>query len=982
MSKRNLLFSAALPLMSLAFASAAFAQQAAPIATTPVADVESEDTGEEIVVTGTRITNPNLVSATKILSIGGQEIQDRQAIAVEELLRQLPGIVPSVGPGVNNGNGGAQTINLRGLGTNRNLVLIDNRRIVPFGLGGVVDTNLLPLGLIERADIVTGGASSTYGADAITGVVNFVTRKNFEGVDAQNSVRISQQGDGLTYRSDLTLGANFSEGKGNVTLGIAYQNQNPVLQGDRDIGAVGFSSGVLNRTGIPSQQGSGTAVPVNISTGSGPNTIPFVAINPATGVIGTTTSDFNFNPLNLFQTPVERFNIFAQGHYELTPKVEFFTQAFFTRSSVRSQLAPTGTFTNTYQLPLSNAFLPVAARNQICLANNISQAACDLAGAALTTANPNYREVPAILARRFVEQGPRFNQFNTNVFQIQAGLRGDLSPTWSWEISGEYGESNLVNTSGGGASFSRAQQALRATNPNTCLSTANGCVPLNLFGAEGSITQAQLGFIGVQTSVTTNTQFVQAIANLNGDLGAFKSPFSKTPIGLSTGLEFRQFGANTAGDFLSQQAGEVLGAGGAAPIVVGGTNVIEGYVETIAPLIEDVFLIKKLTIEAGTRVSSYNSTGLSTTWKAGSTWAITDNYRLRGVFQRAVRSPNIAELFSPVQTVLNNLAADPCAGAISPAVAALCIAQGAPAGSIGQIINPIAGQLNVTTGGNPDVDVERASTVTVGLQASPGFIPNLSFSLDYFNISVRDAITAPAVGDIISGCFSTTLNPSLAFNASCALISRNSLNGSLNGSPADTRGVILAQSNLGRINTTGLDWSVSYNHGLGGLGNLAWFINGTYTFENRFQATPASVDRECIGFYSNNCDNLQPQLQFNQRATWSINRFDVSIQHRFISAVFVEPLANPVRLTGALAGTPTFQPAFSNINARNYFDLTLRARIFSGLDASLVIDNLINTDPPFVGSTIGSTAFNTGNTYPTVYDTIGRRFTMALRARF
>ena len=191
---------------------------------------------EEVVVTGTRISNPNLTSASQVLAVGSAEIELKQISSAEALLRDLPGLVPSVGPGVNNGNNVAQTVNLRGLGSGRNVVLLDSRRIVPFGLGGVADTANIPIGLIERVDIVTGGASSVYGADAIAGVTNFITKRNFEGVQVDAGYRQTEENDGEVFRANMLIGGNFADGRGNAVVGLGYQDSKPVLQGNRPFG--------------------------------------------------------------------------------------------------------------------------------------------------------------------------------------------------------------------------------------------------------------------------------------------------------------------------------------------------------------------------------------------------------------------------------------------------------------------------------------------------------------------------------------------------------------------------------------------------------------------------------------------------------------------------------------------------------------------------------------------------------------------------
>lgn len=941
---------------------------------------------ETIVVTGTRITNPNLVQSTPVLAVGEDEIELQNANTAEELLRQLPGSVPSIGPAVNNGTDGSARIDLRGLGSNRNLVLVDGQRFTPVGLDGVVDLNNIPLALVERVDVVTGGASSVYGADAISGAINFIIKDDFEGVELETSYRFSQRTDGEVFRADLTLGGNVADGRGNVVLALGYQDANSVSQGDRPFSAQGFSS---TTGGV---QGSGTAVPTRFL---GPIT---GQLNPTTGTIGPNTSTFNFNPFNVFQTPFERFNIFTKGHYDLTPNVQVYGRGVFSNNSVTQIIAPSGTFFNDYELPLSNPFLTTAIRNQFCAADQnpattaidpIPQAECDAAALITNPSDPAFRSVVITPGRRFVELGPRFSEFDSTVFQFTAGLRGDIG-TWSWDVSGQYGESDQTQTNRGQGLFDRAQQALFAVSPTACLDPSGGCSPINLFGPAGTLggpngTAALAAFLDVTTSVRTRTSLATAVATINGDLGSFKSPFATQPVGVAGGIEYRRLSAAIIPDLASATQDAILGAGAPTPPTSGAYDVIEGFGETIIPLIEDVPLVYNLTAEGGVRLSAYSNTGFSTTWKVGGSYSPIKDLRIRGVYQRAVRSPNISELFSPAVTGLQNLATDPCAGTITPAVAALCLLQGAPAGVIGNIANPSAGQINATGGGNPNLDVERAQTFTAGFVYRPSWLSRFNLTFDYFNIFVDGAISTPTVSDIFGPCFDIAQNPTLAAVPQCSLVGRNPSNGSLNGG-GNTLGVIQDLSNLGQINTSGFDFSAAFgfdfdDFGLDRLGSVNWNFNGVYALEQRFQATPTSVDRECIGFYSVNCPGAtetqipQPQLQFNQRLTYSWNILDVSLQHRYVGPLSVEP-----GVTGA-GGVP-FLAAFSNTKARHYLDLTTRADVSKNITLAMTVDNLTDVGPPNVGNTIGSTSANSGNTFPTLFDTVGRTFTFSVRARF
>ena len=335
---------------SLLKASAAPLALGLSLVATPVfaqdAAAEDEAPAKDIVVTGTLVRNPNLVQANPVNATTADQIELKQSNVAEEVLREIPGVVANIGSAVNNGNGGSSYVDLRGLGSNRNIVLLDGNRIVPADLAGRVDLNNIPLALISRVDAQTGAAVTTYGADAITGVVNFVTRKDFAGLDLSVGEQITEQGDGNYLRADLTVGANFDDGRGNAVLSIGYQESDPVYQGDRDFSVYGIDSysGTLG--------GSGTAVPARI-TGTRPlvGGVPSTAIDPlgsgnggtrqvnALGQAVGTYAPFNFNPYNIFQTPFKRYNIFAQANYKVSDSVEVYTRGMYSKNTIDTIIA-------------------------------------------------------------------------------------------------------------------------------------------------------------------------------------------------------------------------------------------------------------------------------------------------------------------------------------------------------------------------------------------------------------------------------------------------------------------------------------------------------------------------------------------------------------------------------------------------------------------------------------------------------------------
>ena len=919
---------------------------------------------EEIVVTGTRIRTPGLVSNSPITSVDQAEISLRQPIAVEDFIKQLPAATPSIGPGTNNGADGGAAIDLRGLGSNRNLVLIDGRRFVPFNLTGVVDTNSIPIGMLERVDLVTGGASAVYGADAVSGVVNFILKRDFEGVDISASYGTSGEGDADQDRIDLVIGANTPDGRGNVTLGVGYTTRDALTQGERSIGEVSLSS----TTGAAG--GSSASVPTV-------TTRPFAQFNPATGAFDAPSVElFNFNPLNLFQAPLERTQITALGHYEINRHAEVYSQLFFTDSFVAQNLAPSGTFFNNYDISVAHPFLPNAARADLCARSLTPIADCS------ATSTETITDVQ--LRRRFVELGPRLGNFDNSTFQYTVGLRGDVTDNMDYDVFWTRGEADQTRTLGNWGSSTKVQQALLA-DATGCLDPRNGCTPLNLFGPAGSITDDQIAFFNL--SALQKQLVVQENGGVafSGDFGDFTVPTSGSPIGYAFGVEHRRVKGQTQSDSASQTQNEILGTGAPTPDRSGRFKLDEAFAEVLVPLVEGMPGIHSLTFEGGLRYTDFSvvdgGSDSYTTWKAGLSYEPIDSLRVRAMVQKATRAPNVNELFQPVVTGLDNLAVDPCAGAAINAadantpgtLANLCRQTGVPLAVMGGLDQPAAGQINTLEGGNSALGPEEADTFTAGVVWSPTFVDRLTITLDYYDIDITDAISQPSSGDIIDGCYSTALNPNREFNAFCQAVGRSPTGGDLNANDAD--GVELPLSNLGRLTTSGWDLGAVFGMDLpNNYGGLTFGANVNYVTKWDFQATPTAINRDCISFYSVNCGAGIPELKGNVRTTWSVSDFDVSLLYSYIDGMEVEPLA-----AESVGG---FLPAFSSIGSYSYWGLTGAWQVLDNVRLTLVVNNLFDKDPPLVGFDIGSTGTNSGNTFPTVYDTIGRYYTLGLNVKF
>ncbi|WBH15399.1 TonB-dependent receptor domain-containing protein [Sphingomonas radiodurans] len=981
----------------------------APGVVTQEGAVTEETSTGDIVVTGTLIKNPNLVQATPVKVVGADEIDLQQANVAEELLREIPGITPSIGSAVNNGNGGASFVNLRNLGSNRNVVLLDGVRLVPAELNGRFDLNNVPLALIERVDVLTGGASTTYGADAVSGVVNFITRRDFSGIELNLSEQISEQGDGNVFRADLTVGANFDDGRGNAVLSIGYQEADPLYQGSRDYGRFGLSSA------SGGGGGSGTAVPSRFSLpGQGTRQVNAAgtAFNPTTAFTA-----FNFNPYNVYQTPFERYNMYGAANYEVSDAVEVYSRGIFSKNTVETIIAPSGAFGIPVQIPLNNPFLTASLRNSFCGANGIDEATCLAASnPALTPGQAGYRTVTSNLSRRATEVGPRISEYTTTFFDYRAGARGGITESIDWDMFGSYGESENLQVIQGYTLNSRVRDSFLANSTTACFDgTAAGCVPVNWFGAENnaSFTPAALDFLSENSTVRTKTTMAQMRGTVSGDFGV-ASPFASNPISFAVGGEYRKYTASQESDTLAA-GGDLGGAGGAAPNIAGGYNVYEAIGEIIVPLVSDKPFFQDLTIEGGIRYSKYDIDAAgdpgfnTTTWKAAGSWTPVDGFKVRGNYARAVRAPNIAELFSPVNTGLTNLSDDPCATfndagvRINPnptgELRAICLAQGASASNVDSISQPTAGQAAQTGGGNINLQPETSTSWTAGVVFTPTFAPRLSISADYYNIKINGAITQPTPGDAISACFGA--NPrSPAAGASqteaCTIIRRDPLDGDLAGDPNTTPGLFLSLSNLGKLETSGVDVTVNYSHDLG-FTKLSLAAAGNWTEKSKFQAVSGGYDRDCVGYFSANCGQPIPEWQWSVRGTLTFEAVDVSLLWRHLSGVEYEGLADDFDLRGFAANARTLftgalpasagslagrQVDFNRISGKDYFDLTVRANVGENYTFTFGVQNLLDQEPPLVGGEAGSTTFNSGNTFPSTYDAIGRRFVAGAKVRF
>ncbi|WP_293377531.1 TonB-dependent siderophore receptor [Phenylobacterium sp.] len=964
----------------------------------------------EVVVTGTRIPSPNLTSIAPVTTVGNADIKAQGVTRIEDITNSLPQVFAGQGSSITNGATGAASVNLRGLGPSRTLVLIDNRRVMPGdpnSTSAAADLNFIPAALVERVDVLTGGASATYGADAVAGVVNFVMLHNFEGVriDAEyngyqhdNGNSVGQNAlntaaktaiipsqfalppssvtDGEGSEVSLVLGSNAPDGKGNITAYATYRQNNPILEGSRDFSACTLASTVAAGFAC---SGSGTAFPARVGNFLVDPTT-FNTFRPR-----VSTDVFNFGPANFFLRPDERYNLGAFAHYEIAPWATVYMDTMFMDDVSQAQIASGGIFAGTFNINCANPLLSAQEAGLLT--------ATAATGGGTCASNPG-GTFSGIVARRLLpqEQTGRLTNFRHTDYRIVVGMKGDLGKNWNYDGYMQYGAVQVHNQQSGNFDTTRINQALNVVNgpngPQCAPGADTGCVPLNIFTSQ-FISPAAIKFLSINSfnNADTNERVVSlAFTGKLADYGV-KSPWASEGVGVAFGAEYRREHLDTVADFLSNN-GLVNGNGGAAPPVNGGFDVYELFGEARVPLISDMPFAKDVSLELGYRFSDYSSVGDTNTYKVSGEWEIIDGFRLRAGYNRAVRAPNVIELFAPQNVVLDG-SADPCAGlsAANPLVAKCASVFHLTTAQVLAIEPNPANQYNGELGGNPNLKPEISDTYTAGVVWQPSFAPGLNMSVDYFNIKVDQFIASIGATLILNQCLATD-SPTF-----CNLVHRDA-NGSLflsnQGFVQDTT------LNTGSLKTTGVDFNVNYRIdlstlGLGDNGSVSANFVGTWLDSLQTQPLPGGPSYDCKGLYGVICSGTAtngapaPEWRHKMRVTWNtpysygdwFKSLSLSAQWRYFGGVSLDAYSsNP------LLNNPANQlPNEKNLAAQNYLDLTANFTVHNNLNFRVGVNNVLDDDPPLVGTNCPGTTCN-GNTFPQVYDALGRFFFVGLTADF
>ncbi|MBS0380205.1 MAG: TonB-dependent receptor [Proteobacteria bacterium] len=959
---------------------------------------------EEVVVTGSRLLTPNETSISPVTSVTATDIAATGLTRTEDILNNLPMVFAGQNSTTSNGSDGTATIDLRGLGNQRTLVLVNGRRLGP-GQGdgrNYSDINQIPAALIDRIDIETGGASATYGADAVAGVVNFVLNTHFEGVKVDAGYHFNEHSNNATWAQQLVtaagdqnpdsrvdtgfgknfsvvMGSNFADDKGNATAYVTYDNQGATTQNKYDYSACTFgkaSATALQCAGSYTSKGG-----LFLAYGNNGSDLLYHTVDPKTGqfrYFNPATDLYNYGPLNYYQTPNERWTAGAFVNYEVNSHVTAYSEFMWTRNESSAQIAESGDFGVASFIPCANPLLTAQERSTLCSAANLAAQG----NPTETVGGVTYPGINTYILRRNVEGGPRTATFRSDAVRLVLGLKGDFADAWHWDVYAQRGtvdtqlgnENYLNNTS-----IANALNVVPGANGPTCASVIQGtdkaCVPWNIW-VPGGVTKAATSYLSVPLLVDATVAEQVVSGSITGDLGKYgvKLPTADSGLQVNFGAEYRSEAADFLPDYLSQQ-GSAAGSGGPTNPVSGDFHVKEAFTEFGLPLVEHAPLVESLSLNGGYRYSDYSEGFKTNTYKIGMEYAPLKDIKLRASYQRAVRAPNIAELYAP-QSVQLDGSIDPCAGAAPAASAAKCALTGVSAAQYGHIGANAANQYNGLLGGNPQLEPEKADTYSIGLVFTPTFVSGLTASVDYFNIKIDNIIGRIGADTIINNCLASND----ANSSFCQAIHR-SPTGSLWLTPAGY--VSDTNVNQGQLSTKGLDITAAYRVPLPKLGSVTLGLEGTRLNSLATEPISGGPSYDCVGYFGSICGAANPKWRSVFTATWATpwDGLDFGLRWRYIGADDSELTSSNPQLAGA-----PFVPT-SHIGAYNYIDLQTTFNLAKNVTLQLGVNNIADKNPPIVVggdcSTSSPAGANcNGNTFPGVYDAMGRYLFAHISAQF
>ncbi len=949
----------------------------------PTADASSAKV-EEIVVTGSRIRRLDLTTAAPVTVIGKEQIQSSGKVNIGDFLQTLPEQGNAINTGVNNGGDGATRVSLRSLGPQRTLILLNGRRLMAGGIGADAspDLNAIPAAVIDHIEVLKDGASAVYGSDAIGGVVNIITRKKWSGSEGNVYLGTTGHGDGQIIDTSVTSGVSGE--RGSVLFSAGYSDQEKVMAGKRDFSKYQYfydATSLNNAAGILGQYASGSSrVPGGRVRANGNGNAAWnalvkdtkppsgylvhdnsIAPNAACLAAGGSPSDcqwramntsnteglggdlYNFAPDNYLATPQQRFSSWASGDIKLGEYSRAFFEGSFVNRRSKQQLAPEPLIVGPTGLTDAGGKLVTISKDSYY--------------------NPFGKDF-SLASRRLSEFGPRTHEEDVNAFRFVGGLDGTLSKQfgplegWSWDANLNYGRTYSTFTLGGSLQTSRVADALGPSMlingkpacvrvPGDPATQISGCVPLDLFHGNPSITPDQIApLIFTGTSAGFN-DLLGAQLNTSGELFRL---FSPRPVSLGIGYEFRRVSGGFTNDPLTAKSDS---SNGGAVDTGGKYRVNEGYAELLIPIVSGKPLVEDLEASFAARVFNYSNFGSDWTYKSGLRWTPVKDVTLRGTYSSAFRAPSIPDLFTGLTDSFPNVS-DPCSNPTDPAIIARC---GAAANN-----GDDSTQLKSRLGGNQNLKPETAKIFTIGIVIQPSMVKNLSITLDYYHLKINNAISVNGIGEstILAGCYTTGNQPGY-----CQYVQRDPLSHQINQ-------ITNIEQNVGNESEAGLDIALRYNIPTRVVGRFVLTFDGTWLQFHDQTLADGTVIHGKNTFdlqYSTGYGGTNPAFKFNAGLIWGLKGFGAGVMTKFISG-FHECGDSNGDFSGAglCYVDSTYQ---RKVDAYNSWDAFVSYQVkspYGKTNFALGVNNVFNADPVKIYNGFA----NATDSYS--YDQIGRFF--------
>jgi iron complex outermembrane receptor protein len=894
-----------------------------------------EGTLEEVVVTGSRIKRSDVDSISPISVLSEEDLAVSGNLTLENFIQDQPSVNGGdFGGGVNNGNPGLATVSLRGLGPNRTLVLVNGKRFAAAATNGFVDLNMIPTAIVERVEILRDGASTVYGTDAVAGVVNIITKKDFEGVDLQVGYDVTDENDGKMYNTSLVMGT--SSDKGSFVVGAQYNKREAIRQGDRAFSACPyFDDGTQLICGGSPTTTPAQFTPLGVDSGVGGQVLD--GAPNLTRDFDAALDAFNFAALSYMVTPQDVYSAYAYADYELfeTSATGVINGTLDFNLSARESdqlLAPVGTFWGgvTSASHPDNPF-----------------------GDALCASNPLCTTPQAVAtSRRFTESGGRRFTQDVNTWRIGAGLDGEFQNGWTWDVNYTIAKWEDSQRDEGRANRPNIENMM-----DPCPGVFNPFVS-NTMTAE----QVAYGFVGVNTKDESTLNVMQL--NVSGDMGGLELPGGA--IGWALGYENRRESAASKPD-----GGASIGAVFATPgeTTAGKYEVDEFYGELVLPILSGAPMAEILTVEASARWTDVDFLADSESVVKGAIeWAPISDIRFRATYAEGFRAPNISELFLGQQQSAESYT-DPCRNYGTSGVDATTVAN-CQADGLAPDFNLATFQVTTLQGGNPDLKPEFSESLTFGIVFTPSFLEGFSVSIDYFDIEITDAVGTAPSSEVVSACYA-----SAGFSDPlCDLLVGPSFPG-VDETPSATAparrnsnqqvsGILQTGANLATYETSGIDFQFDYGFETG-FGMIDLRLVGTYLDSYDYLPFAGGEVIKTAGFFAGDPAYGNPaafaEIQTNFSVSLTRDDWGANVTARYMSATDDIDAA-----PGNLSNTAD---AITYFDMQGYYNWE-RFSLTAG------VRNLTDEDPPYV------TAYDDMNTLQFSYDTQGRYYYVRGSVRF